>query len=182
MYMQKRMYKVVIIGDGGVGKTTLLVRYIEGKFLANTQMTIGTNFFIKRLKIPEINSYVTLQIWDIGNQDQFALIRQNFYQGANGVIYTFDLTRNITYFNLLKWKKEIDYTIGETPSVLVGTKLDITNEENVKYYSRDINEILAKLKSSVYLETSSKNNVGVDDVFEKLALEIYNSIENANNQ
>jgi small GTP-binding protein len=90
--LKKMMYKICIVGDGAVGKTTILHQYVDGKFMEDTQLTIGTNFFIKDIILKEFDISIKFQIWDLGGQDYFASVRRNFYNGARGIIYTFDLT------------------------------------------------------------------------------------------
>lgn len=85
------LLKIITAGDGGVGKTTLLYRYIEGRFLANTRMTIGVEFFLKELNIE--GKKILLQVWDFGGQDHFRPLLKNYAVGARGALLLFDLTR-----------------------------------------------------------------------------------------
>ncbi|MFX1259428.1 MAG: Rab family GTPase [Promethearchaeota archaeon] len=172
---RNRIYKICIVGDGGVGKTTLLHRYVDGKFVEDTKMTIGSNFFIKKVEIPEKNTSITLQIWDLSGQEQFASIRTSFYLGAKGIIYTFDLSRYSTFNSLKDWKAELEDVIGKQTSVLVGNKLDIIDPEDRDIKIEDGLFLKESLNASDYFETSAKKNIDVENMFYKLALNILNS-------
>jgi len=167
-------YKICIVGDGGVGKTTILHQYVDRKFVEDTQMTIGTNFFKKNIILKEFDIIIKLQVWDLGGQDYFAAVRRNFYDGARGIIYTFDLTRDSTFNNLIEWKNEVNNGLTEDfSSVLVGNKLDLINEEDRLIKLEDILLMKEQLSVSEYFETSAKNNTGIDNAFRRLAIDIY---------
>ncbi|MFW9947675.1 MAG: Rab family GTPase [Candidatus Odinarchaeota archaeon] len=171
----QRLYKICIVGDGAVGKTTILHQYVDGKFMEDTHMTIGTNFFIKSILINEFNVKAKLQIWDLSGQYHFAAIRPVFYQGATGIIYTFDLTKISTLNNLINWKMEIEKVLdNKIPSILIGNKLDLININEKLPDSKEIQTLRDKLGFSEYFETSAKDNVGIDEAFRRLTLEIYN--------
>ena len=168
------MYKICIVGDGGVGKTTILHQYVDGKFIEDTQLTIGTNIFLKNITLKEFDINIKLQIWDLGGQAFFATIRRNFYGGARGIIYTFDLTRKSSFTNLTEWRNEIKEGLEEEFfSVLIGNKLDLINEEDRLINLEDILFIKKELSVSEYFETSAKNNTGIDNTFRRLAIDIY---------
>ena len=172
--LSKFLYKICIVGDGGVGKTTILHQYIDGKFVEDTQMTIGTNFFIKEIILKEFDVSIRLQIWDLGGQAHFAAIRRNFYNGASGIIYTFDLTRYKTFNNLIEWKNEVNNGLTEDfSSVLVGNKLDLINKEDLVVTFEDVLLMKEQLSVSEYFETSAKNNIRIDNAFRRLAIDIY---------
>ncbi|GAH39257.1 unnamed protein product, partial [marine sediment metagenome] len=85
-----RVLKIITTGEGGVGKTTLLHRYVEGIFLADTKMTLGVEFFLKELDLD--GNKILLQIWDFGGQERFRFLLQNYIMGAKGALLLFDLT------------------------------------------------------------------------------------------
>ena len=169
------LFKICIIGDGAVGKTTILHQYVDGKFVSDTMMTIGTNFFIKGIALENYDTYVRLQIWDLGGQDHFAAVRSSFYSGAKGIIYVFDLTRRITFSNLLNWKREISRSVPENvPSILIGNKSDLIEEQNSNIMSsEEILEMKDKLHFSSYFETSAKENTGIHKAFTNLTEMLY---------
>ncbi|MFW9968871.1 MAG: Rab family GTPase, partial [Candidatus Odinarchaeota archaeon] len=100
------LFKICIVGDYSIGKTTLLHQYLERRFIPNVATTIGSNFFVKRINIPNANNVITLQIWDLAGQQHFKWVRQEFYKGAKGIVYVFDLTNKATFENLKYWKEE----------------------------------------------------------------------------
>lgn len=168
------LFKVCIVGDGGVGKTTILHQYVDGKFVEDTMMTIGTNFFIKGIALKDYKVFVRLQIWDLGGQGHFAAVRPSFYTGAKGLIYVFDLTRKITFGNLLDWKTEICSSIpGDIPCILIGNKSDLIEDNNNIMTSDEISEMKDKLHFSSYFETSAKENMGIHNAFVDLTKLLY---------
>ncbi|MFW9782453.1 MAG: Rab family GTPase [Candidatus Heimdallarchaeota archaeon] len=175
MYNSKRrIYKVCIVGDAAVGKTTILYQYVDGKFVENTQLTIGINFFTKNIYLEELDVKTVLQIWDLGGQEHFNTVRPNFYRGATGLIYTYDLTRKITLNNLIKWKEEIGKVIDlKIPTILIGNKLDLIDPENQQTFIGAIQNLKNDLGFSDYFETSAKDNVGIDEAFHKITKDIY---------
>ena len=169
------LFKICIIGDGAVGKTTIMHQYVDGKFVADTMMTIGTNFFIKGIELEKFNTFVRLQIWDLGGQDHFAAVRPSFYSGAKGIIYVFDLTRRITFGSLLNWKEEVHRSIPDNiPSVLIGNKSDLIDDNNsIALTEEEISEMKDHLHFSAYFETSAKENLGIHNAFIFLAEKLY---------
>lgn len=168
-------YKVCIVGDSEVGKTTLINQYLKRRFVPDAQRTIGSNFFVKYVKIPNVKNVLTLQVWDLAGQPRFRWVRYAFYKGAKGIVYTFDLTRRETFDSLLTWKEEVESKIGVQPNVLVGNKLDLINHETRIIRLEDTNNLKQALTAREYFETSAKLGTKVEDVFSKLALEMYNT-------
>ena len=170
MSLHPPLFKVCIVGDFEVGKSTLLHQFLEKRFLSNVESTIGSNFFVKNVKIPETNSYITLQIWDLGGQDHFKWVRRAFYVGAKGIVYVFDLTRKETFDHIKNWKEEVVTTSGFIPNVLVGNKSDLIESKVISV------EESISLKQDIgacsFNETSAKLGTGVDDIFDKLTLEM----------
>ncbi|MEM3586124.1 MAG: Rab family GTPase [Candidatus Jordarchaeaceae archaeon] len=158
----------MVCGDGAVGKTSIIKRYSENTFNENYIATVGCNFATKKIKINGIE--VTCQIWDIGGQPQFKVVRQSFYRGAKGAVFVFDVSRRETFENLEKWREEVNEIITNIPCIVIGNKIDLprkVSEEEAKEYSSKIN--------AKYFETSVTRNINIqqslDDinqiVFEK---------------
>ncbi|MFX1305453.1 MAG: Rab family GTPase [Promethearchaeota archaeon] len=162
------LFKICIVGDFGVGKTTLLHQYLERRFTPNIASTIGSNFFVKRLKLPKIQDIITLQIWDLAGQEHFKWVRHEFYKGAKGIVYVFDIMNKKTFEDLCNWKKEIDKVIKGFSSVLVGNKLDLVNSENQVISHRESDHLIKFLGVCGYFEASAKLGTGVEDFFLKL--------------
>ena len=168
-------YKICIVGDFGVGKTTLLHQYLERRFAQDVGSTIGSNFFVKQIKIPNVSPSFTLQIWDLAGQEHFKWVRHEFYKGAKGIVYVFDLTRKITFNNILGWKNEIEKAIKGFSSVLVGNKLDLITRDIGIIRKEESETLKKKLKACAYHETSAKIGTGVEEFFSKLVSHIYKS-------
>lgn len=168
------IYKICVVGDGGVGKTSMVLRYCENSFKENYIMTIGSNFSTKTVELPEYPNYsIKLQIWDLAGQTHFSFVRPPFYRGATGIIYTFDLTRRSSFANLGKWKEEVEKVIGsEKPTMLVGNKLDLANKGAREVSSQDGEALRKEMKSMKYLETSAKEGISVDVAFKEITLSV----------
>ncbi len=166
------IYKVVVVGDGGVGKTSMVLRYCENAFKENYIMTIGSNFSTKQVELEEYPNYlVKLQLWDLAGQKHFSFVRPPFYRGATATVYIFDLTRRSSFQNILEWKDEVEKVIGEgKPSMLVGNKTDLEDRREVGV--KEGEALRDEIKAISYLETSAKDDVGVHPVFQEITLAI----------
>ncbi|MFW9878696.1 MAG: Rab family GTPase [Candidatus Thorarchaeota archaeon] len=172
MGIKSVFYKICIVGDFSVGKSTLLHQYLEGRFISNVQSTIASNFFVKHLKIPNVKNLITLQIWDLAGQDHFKWVRQAFYKGAKGIAFVFDLSRKESFEHLTSWIEEVENTIGFGPRILVGNKLDLINPGKRKIPEQDCLTFKQEINACSYEETSAKLGTGVDKIFFKLTLEM----------
>ncbi len=166
--IKSKVLKTIIAGDGEVGKTTMLHRYIKGKFIEGLHMTIGVEFFLKELELEGEN--VMLQIWDFGGQERFRFLLKNYARGAKGALLMFDLTRPVTLENLDQWVEICRDENPELPIIFLGTKLDLFNLITVK----DEFALTYKEKYNLFdfLKISSKTGDNVELAFELLAKEI----------
>ncbi|NHJ49679.1 MAG: GTP-binding protein [Asgard group archaeon] len=162
---QGAFFKVLIIGDGAVGKTSICNHITTQEFFSDYHLTVGCDFFIKRIYINNIS--VTMQIFDVGGQDHFARMRSAFAGGAKGLFLAFDVTRRDSLFNLESWISTIDEEIEtKAPRVLISTKSDLKTEAEV--WDDDIEDIKQKLKIDAYFDTSSLTGNGVKEAFESM--------------
>lgn len=162
------LLKVITAGEGGVGKTTLLYRYIEGVFLPDSLMTIGVQFHLKELEIE--GKRILLQIWDFGGQERFRFLLKNYAVGARGALLLFDLTRISSLQRIEQWINICRQDDIEIPIIFLGTKLDLTEEIVVNdEYALKFKE---KYKFFEYLKISSKTGENVNLAFELLAREL----------
>ena len=163
--MHKRyVMKVLVGGDGGVGKTSLLCRYVDGQFSQNMQMTVGVEFFVKEVQYN--SSLYVLQIWDLGGQDRFRFMFDGYVNGARGALLLIDLTNYQTLHNLYKWVEILRNNDKDLPILLVGSKSDMHSQIAID------DEIARKMvdtyRMNGYVKTSAKNGDNIECAFETL--------------
>lgn len=167
MKMSYARYKMCIFGDGGVGKTTLVNRYITGKFSEDFKMTIGVDFYTKNIEIEGIN--VQLQIWDFGGEHQFKNLLPNYVVGSSGGIYMYDISRFSSLTNLDEWlrvlKKAPDDNDKYMPILLVAGKLDLESEGKRVIEKEFALEYGKKRNFFDFIECSSKTGENVEKIF-----------------
>ncbi|MFW9936121.1 MAG: Rab family GTPase [Candidatus Thorarchaeota archaeon] len=170
MFHKSFVFKILIAGDGGVGKTTLLRRFVDGVFDESTIETVGVDFFLKELKFEELRIKCSLQLWDLGGQERFRHLLDSFIMGARAALLLFDLTRMPKMNNILDWVNIVRLHDITLPIMLVGTKLDLEDAIAVDdEYAYNIKNTFNMLN---YFKTSSKNAYNVNEVFEALAKEL----------
>ncbi|MHA1918066.1 MAG: Rab family GTPase [Candidatus Ranarchaeia archaeon] len=156
--------KVVIIGDGGIGKTAMVLRYTKDMFQEDYKVTIGVQF---ATQVEQINEEtVKLQIWDTAGEERFSFLMPIYYRGAQGAILVFDLTKRRTFDHLDNWAGLVKKVCGDIPLILVGNKYDLIDQRRV-----DQQEAIdyAKKNGYAYFETSAKTGVNVREAFQILA-------------
>ena len=161
------LFKIIVVGDGRVGKTSLTFRFSTGVFRQHYLMTIGVEFAVKMVQVG--NKNVKLQVWDTGGQERFSYIRPLYYRGAVGAIVCFDLTNEESFLHVPNWIGEIRKYCGLIPIVLIGTKSDLVEERQI---SREKAEAYAKQLNAKYFETSAKSGEYVVEVFQTISQEI----------
>ncbi len=139
------------MGDGSVGKTSMVFQYSEQNFQERYIMTIGSNFAIKSLKIGDTK--VKIQIWDLAGQKHFSFVRPPFYRGSSGTLYVFDLTRRQSFDNLISWKEEVETVINK-PSILIGNKNDLHEDRLITKEEAD--SFANEMGALMYIEKSAK--------------------------
>jgi small GTP-binding protein len=161
------LFKVIAIGDGAVGKTSITLRFSTGVFRDSYIMTIGVDFAVKTIDVqtPEGVKKVKLQIWDTGGQERFSYVRPLYYKGARGGILVFDVTKPESFESVPKWFEEVKKNRGSIPLILVGNKVDLPDRK----VSLDEAAQMAKKVGMKYLETSAKTGASVDSVFAELS-------------
>jgi Ras-related protein Rab-11A len=163
------LFKSIVVGDGGVGKTALTLRFSKGFFTEDYKMTIGVDFHVKTINIDSVEGPIKakLQIWDTGGQERFSSIRPMYYRGSLGALLIFDLTNAASFEHLPQWIEEVRANVKtEIPLLLVGNKSDLVELravtlEEINSFTRNFN--------LYYMETSAKTGEGVGDCFYILA-------------
>jgi small GTP-binding protein len=170
--------KIMVMGDGKVGKSSLITRYVNNRFDKDHKMTIGINFLRKDLPCLETpkctENTVKLQLWDLGGQERWAFIRPNYYKGANGGLLVYDITRRESYENLPMWNEEFRDNAGDFPIILIGNKVDLESERVV---SRQEGEGWARENNMDFIETSAKDGRNVNYSFTRVAQRYISTIE-----
>ena len=163
-------FKVSLFGPGGVGKTSLLIRYIKDYFNPDLKQTIGSSFLIKDVEISGRN--VRLLLWDIGGQEAFQKLRTIYFKGSNAAFGVYDVTSSQSLLKLPGWVSSIKKTVKKSiPMIIVGNKIDLDRQ-----VERTEAEDLAKRLNCEYLETSAKTGENVELAFEKIAKACLESI------
>lgn len=153
------LYKIILVGDSNVGKTSIMNKFVKDTFEQNMISTIGVDFEIKQIIAK--NQTISMQIWDTAGQERFRSLTHSYYRGADAVILVFNLQQEESLSTLDRWISDIkEYTSENVPIVLVGNKLDVIkiDEERVK-------KIAELLKLKLFL-TSAKNANNINNVFE----------------
>jgi small GTP-binding protein len=163
MIMSSYKLKIVLCGDYDSGKTSLIMRFIKSRFASDYKLTVGVDILTKEVEL-ENGQIVTLSIWDIGGQERFSFIRSTFYRGSVGALLVFDLSRVSSWNNIINWRAELTQFAGDVPFILIGNKLEliqkvgeVINREECRKYAED--------NGGIYIETSSKKNIAVDEAF-----------------
>ncbi|TFG12215.1 MAG: GTP-binding protein [Promethearchaeota archaeon] len=163
------LFKSIVVGDGGVGKTALTLRFSKGFFTEDYKMTIGVDFHVKTIELDTKDGpiHCKLQLWDTGGQERFSSIRPMYYRGSLGAVLVFDLTNSASFEHLPQWIEEVRANIkAEIPLLLVGNKSDLMDQrmisiDQINQFTEDFN--------LYYMETSAKTGDGVGDCFYILA-------------
>ena len=167
---QDRLFKLIIIGDTGVGKSCLMKRIMDNEFKQEHQVTIGVEFGSFGLKVD--GKIIKLQIWDTAGQESFKSVTRIFYRGAHCVFLTYDVTREDTFVNLSQWLSEVKQHATEDVRVyMVGNKGDLEDQREVTH-ERALEMAKANKIHRVF-ETSAKTGANVEELFATVARELY---------
>ena len=175
MNVHKSMFKIVLLGEPAVGKTSLIRRYVDNFFASDYKSTIGVDFLVKKVEFyhekTKINYEVQLQIWDIAGQGSGRTsFRQLYYQKVNGVLLTYDITRKETFDCLGDWLTDVKKVSPNAHVIVIGNKVDLKDQREV---SPDIaTEWSRKIGAIGWIETSAKTGMNVQEAFESLAAKI----------
>ncbi|XP_069012369.1 ras-related protein Rab-37-like isoform X1 [Embiotoca jacksoni] len=168
-YDEEMVHKTILVGDSGVGKTSLLVQFDQGKFIpASFSATVGIGFTNKEVTFD--NMKIKLQIWDTAGQERFRSVTHAYYRDAHALLLLYDITSKSSFDNIRAWLTEIhEYAQSEVIIMLLGNKADMSSERAIR---RDEGERLAREYSVPFMETSAKTGVNVELAFTAVAKEL----------
>ena len=177
--MAEYSFKVLVIGPAAVGKSSLIRRFVENKFSLHYSFTIGVDFMSKVVEYETGNS-AKLTMWDIGGQERFKVLRRNFYEGANGALAVFDLSRAQTFTKMKEWLSDLKQTIeDDIPIIIIGNKLDLIADVG-EVTDRTEAQQFAKKENAMLVETSAKTGDKVEDAFVDLTRKIIKKYSHTN--
>lgn len=168
------LFKIILIGDSGVGKSAVLNRYSRNMFCGETKTTIGVEFATSFMNVDDKNIKVT--IWDTAGQDRFRAATRAYYRNTLGAFIVYDITKRSTFDNVKKWLQELKENVeNDLVITLVGNKCDL---RHIRAVSTQEALKLAAKNNMGFMETSALDSINVGNVFKELITDIYTSISN----
>ena len=167
------IFKLLLIGDSGVGKSSIMLQYVDQTFTDTHVSTIGVDF---KIITSTVNDKICkLQIWDTAGQERFKTITSSYYRGAHGIIVVYDTTNRESYDNVKIWLEEARRLVSGDPNfILIGNKSDLSEKRKV---SKEEAEEFATDNGIAFIETSAKTNVNVSNLFETLCVDMFRKKE-----
>lgn len=163
------LFKVVLIGDSGVGKSNLLSRFTRNEFSLESKSTIGVEFATRTINVD--NKMIKAQIWDTAGQERYRAITSAYYRGAVGALLVYDITRHVTFENVERWLKELkDHTDTNIVVMLVGNKADL---RHLRAVPTEDGQSFAERESLYFMETSALESTNVEHAFQQVLTQIY---------
>ncbi|GMT28733.1 hypothetical protein PFISCL1PPCAC_20030 [Pristionchus fissidentatus] len=167
------LFKYIIIGDTGVGKSCLLLQFTDKRFQPVHDLTIGVEFGARMITID--GKQIKLQIWDTAGQESFRSITRSYYRGAAGALLVYDITRRDTFNHLTSWLEDArQHSNSNMVIMLIGNKSDLEARREVK---KEEGEAFAREHGLIFMETSAKTAANVEEAFIDTAKEIYRKIQ-----
>ncbi|KAE8684272.1 Ras-related protein RABA1i [Hibiscus syriacus] len=163
------LFKVVLIGDSGVGKSNLLSRFTKNEFSLQSKSTIGVEFATRSIRVDD--KVIKAQIWDTAGQERYRAITSAYYRGAVGALLIYDVTRHVTFENVERWLKELrGHTDSSTVIMLVGNKADL---RHLRAVSSEDAMAFAERENTFFMETSALESTNVDNAFTEVLTQIF---------
>mmetsp|Transcript_43982 Transcript_43982/g.121706 ORF Transcript_43982/g.121706 Transcript_43982/m.121706 type:complete len:207 (-) Transcript_43982:196-816(-) len=164
--------KLLMIGDSGVGKTCLLLRYANDSFSPTFITTIGIDFKIKNIQLD--GKRIKLQIWDTAGQERFRTITTSYFRGAQGILLVYDVTDRNSFISIRNWVAQIQmHADVNVNKILIGNKCDVADQRAISY---EEGEALAKEYNINFYETSAKQDLNVEKAFITIATDVKNRL------
>jgi Ras-related protein Rab-8A len=175
MAKKEFLSKILVIGDGAVGKSCIIRRYVDNEFENAHLQTVGLDFKLKNIQLDDGNS-LKAQIWDTAGQERFHSITRNYFKNAHGIILIYDVTLIESFHNVKNWIKQIKKEASDKVSIiLVGNKIDMENERVV---SNEEGEKIADEYGLKFFECSAKTGVNIEQIFKEVAKKILENFSN----
>ncbi|XP_028786912.1 ras-related protein RABA6a [Neltuma alba] len=163
------LFKAVLIGDSGVGKSNLLSRFTKDEFRLDSKPTIGVEFAYRNIKVGD--KLIKAQIWDTAGQERFRAITSSYYRGALGALLVYDISRRSSYESVRKWLWELkEFGNEDMVVILVGNKCDLDQSREVE---KEEGKGFAETEGLCFMETSALQNVNVEDAFLQMITKIH---------
>ena len=172
VFTDNGVIKITVTGNGAVGKTSLCTSLTSGFIPGTYNVTVGCEIHNKKYDFNKNKGNLSLVLWDLAGQDRFQSVRDSFYKGSHAALVVFDITSRGSFYDVQSWVRELKRNTPETPFILVGNKSDKMNDD-LREVAKDEAEELAKKFGVPYMETSAKQGLNVEQVFQtaaKLAL------------
>ncbi len=167
------IYKVIVIGDPAVGKTSLLTKFATNQFEEKYLPTVGVSILKEPIELEDIDATISLMFWDIAGQPQFYMLHRPYFNGADGILLVFDMTRTSTFSNVNNWySSAVKYGLSGVPRILIGNKIDLKDDRKIIV---PMAEHLSEKLNAPYFETSALTGENVKVVFQKIAELVYKS-------
>jgi len=171
-------FKIVMIGDSGVGKSCILLRFADDKFNENFYATIGVDFRFKNVMIDDKS--VKLQIWDTAGQERFKTITSAYYRGADGIIIVYDITDRNSFAHIKDWLDDVNkYTDDNPLKIIVGNKIDLIKDKQIS--NNDMKTMTAQTGIEI-IECSAKDSIKINDLMEILTKKLIEKRKNEGNK
>jgi small GTP-binding protein len=170
--MAAYIFKFIIIGDSSVGKSCISLQFIDKRFVAGRDVTIGVEFGSRSVTVE--GNEIKIQIWDTAGQETFRSITRSYYRGAAAALLVYDVTRRDSFENVARWLEDAREHNPQMCFVLVGNKIDI--DPSRRQVSRDEGVAFARENGMLFLECSAKNDVNIDDCFLRPAHIVYEKL------
>ncbi len=160
--------KILLIGDSGVGKSSMMIRFADDEFVDQSIPTIGVDFKIRTVEFN--NKTYKIQIWDTAGQERFRTITSSYYRGAQGIIIVYDITNKESFDNVKIWLTECSRYNDRAQIILVGNKSDL--DKSARKVSFNEAKEYANSKGYKFVETSAKTNDGIENMFQEIVIEV----------
>jgi len=165
------LFKLLLVGESGAGKTSLLLRFAQGEFV-EAKNTVGVDVKVKTIKLEGKN--IKLTIWDTAGQERFRTLTSSYYRGAQGIILVYDISNRESFTNIQQWLQEVDIycTNADVVKILIGNKSD---KESERVVSTKEGREFARSQAMLFMEASAKTEENVKAAFEELVLKMLQS-------